>query len=389
MFIHNFKYSLKTLFKNKMLIFWTFAFPLILGTFFKLAFSDIENNEKLDIINIAIVDSKEFQTNETLAKAFNTLSDKNSPDQVFNTKYTTLADATSLLEKGTISGYLLVDDAVHIVVSSNGINETVFLEITNQIIEESKLINDLVEKEISNSNYHQFDYQTITTNAINKVKNSKANIKDISSSNLSYTMIEYYTLIAMTCLYGAIIGMTSINRNLANQSKTGARVTVAPTKKIITILSSALAAFVTQLVGLILLFLYTIFILKVDYGSNLLLVLLLATIGVFAGLSLGILVSCLFKSNEDLKVSIIIAFTMLGCFFSGMMGITMKNVIDKNIPIINKLNPANMITDGLYSLYYYNTLNRYYFNVISLVIFSTLCLIISIISLRRQKYDSI
>lgn len=372
-----------------MLIFWTFAFPLILGTFFKLAFSDIENNEKLDIINIAIVDSKEFQTNETLAKAFTTLSDKNSPDQVFNTKYTTLADATSLLEKGTISGYLLVDDAVHIVVSSNGINETVFLEITNQIIEESKLINDLVEKEISNSNYHQFDYQTITTNAINKVKNSKANIKDISSSNLSYTMIEYYTLIAMTCLYGAIIGMTSINRNLANQSKTGARVTVAPTKKIITILSSALAAFVTQLVGLILLFLYTIFILKVDYGSNLLLVLLLATIGVFAGLSLGILVSCLFKSNEDLKVSIIIAFTMLGCFFSGMMGITMKNVIDKNIPIINKLNPANMITDGLYSLYYYNTLNRYYFNVISLVIFSTLCLIISIISLRRQKYDSI
>ena len=34
MFIHNFKYSLKTLFRNKALIFWTFAFPIILGTFF-------------------------------------------------------------------------------------------------------------------------------------------------------------------------------------------------------------------------------------------------------------------------------------------------------------------------------------------------------------------
>ena len=57
MFLHNLKYSLKTLFRSKALIFWTFAFPIILGTFFKMAFSDIENSEKLDIIDIAIVDN--------------------------------------------------------------------------------------------------------------------------------------------------------------------------------------------------------------------------------------------------------------------------------------------------------------------------------------------
>ena len=64
MFIHNLKYSLKTLLKNKMLIFWTFAFPIILGTFFKLAFSNIENSEKLDIIDIAIVDNQELEDNQ-------------------------------------------------------------------------------------------------------------------------------------------------------------------------------------------------------------------------------------------------------------------------------------------------------------------------------------
>ena len=72
-----------------------------------------------------------------------------------------------------------------------------------------------------------------------------------------------------------------------------------------------------------------------------------------------------------------------------MMGITMKYIIDKNIPIINKLNPANMITDGLYSLYYYETLDRYIFNVISLLIFAFILITVSYISLRRQKYDSI
>ena len=54
---------------------------------------------------------------------------------------------------------------------------------------------------------------------------------------------------------------------------------------------------------------------------------------------------------------------MFGCFLAGMMGVTMKYVIDKNVPIINKLNPANMITDGFYSLYYYDTLDRYIFDL--------------------------
>ena len=80
---------------------------------------------------------------------------------------------------------------------------------------------------------------------------------------------------------------------------------------------------------------------------------------------------------------------MLCCFLSGMMGITMKYVIDKNIPIINKINPASMITDGWYSLYYYNSLNRFYFDVLSLTIFSLLMIFISYKELRRQKYDSI
>ena len=80
---------------------------------------------------------------------------------------------------------------------------------------------------------------------------------------------------------------------------------------------------------------------------------------------------------------------MIGSFLSGMMGVTLKYVIDKNIPLLNKINPASMITDGFYSLYYYNTLNRYYFNIISLLMVSTILIIISVISLRRNKYDSI
>ena len=67
----------------------------------------------------------------------------------------------------------------------------------------------------------------------------------------------------------------------------------------------------------------------------------------------------------------------------------MKYMVDKNIPIVNKLNPASMITDGFYSLYYYDTLDRYFFNISSLLIFALIMITISYFSLRRQKYDSI
>ena len=70
-----------------------------------------------------------------------------------------------------------------------------------------------------------------------------------------------------------------------------------------------------------------------------------------------------------------------------MMGITMKYLVDTNLPLLNRLNPANLITDGLYSLYYYDTFDRYWGNIITLVIISFVMISISVYSLRKEQYD--
>lgn len=392
MFIHNFKYALKTLFRNKMLIFWTFAFPIILGTFFNMAFSNIENSEKLEIINIAIVNNKEFEENEIFNETFKTLSDETNEDRLFNTQYVTEEKAKELLENDEISGYLILEEKPKIIVTTSGINETILKSVTEEIIQTSDIINNVAEneikKELTTGNYN-IDYEKIYNNIIENIQKEEAKIKNISNSNLSYTMIEYYTLIAMTCLYGGILGMVAINQNLANMSNNGKRISVSPTSKGKIVFSSVVASYITQLVGLSILFIYTIFALKVDYGTNLPLIILLGMVGSFAGLAMGLAIGALLKANEGIKTGILISITMLGCFLSGMMGITMKYIIDKNVPIVNKLNPASMITDGFYSLYYYDTLDRYFFNIASLLIFAFVMIGISIFSLRRQKYDSI
>ena len=393
MFIHNFKYSLKTLFRNKALIFWTFAFPIILGTFFNMAFSNIESSEKLDIINIAIIKNDDFNNNEIFKTAFEELSDKNNDDRLFETRYTTEEEAKKLLEDEEIVGYMkLVNDEPKLTFTTSGINETIFKYVSEEITQTSNIIKYLSEEEIKKEmiagNYN-IDYESIYNRVIELTEEDNVRLNNVSNSNLSYTMIEFYTLIAMACLYGGLLGAVAINQNLANMTNQGKRVSVSPTSKGKIILSSVLASYITQLVGVALLFLYTIFVLKVDYGNKLGLDIALAMAGSLAGLSIGVAVATTIKSNDNVKTGIIIAITMLGCFLSGMMGITMKYIIDKNIPIINKLNPASMITDGFYSLYYYDTLDRYIFDIGSLLIFAFVLIAISYISLRRQKYDSI
>ena len=393
MFIHNFKYAFKTLFKNRMLIFWTFAFPIILGTLFNMAFSNIENSEKLDIINIAIINNDDFENNEAFKTSFEELSDENNEDRLFNTQYTTEEKAKELLDNGEIVGYMkLKEDKPILTFATSGINETIFKYVTEEIEQTSDIIKNLSEtetqKQITSGNYN-INYEEIYNKVIELAKEDKVKLKNISNSNLSYTMIEFYTLIAMTCLYGGMLSMVSINQTLANMSNKGKRIAVSPTKKGTIILSSLLASYIAQLIGLAILFVYTLFVLKVDYGDNTSLIILLAMIGSFAGLTLGTFVGTLFKTNENAKTGILIALTMFWCYLSGMMGITMKYVVDKNVPIINKINPASMITDGLYSLYYYDTFDRYCFNIISLLIFAFVLMLISFFSLRRQKYDSI
>lgn len=242
---------------------------------------------------------------------------------MFNTKYISEEEAKNLLDKDEITGYLKIeDDKPKVIVTTSGINETILKYVTEEISQTNEIMKNVAEKRIESyiettppEEIGDFSslYETIYKEVL-EMQNEEANIKDISSSNLSYTMIEFYTLIAMTCLYGGILGMVAINQNLANMSSKGKRVSVAPTSKGKVIFSSLLAGYLTQLIGLAILFIYTVFVLKVDYGTNLPLIILLGIVGSLAGLSMGLAIATVIKANENLKTGIVISITMLRMF---------------------------------------------------------------------------
>lgn len=383
---HNFKYSLRVLIRNRFLIFWTFIFPIILGFLFNLAFSDIEKKESLDIFDIGVVETEGLLINQRFKDSLEYLSNK---ERLFNINYVDEEEPASLLDKKEIVGYLYLDDQINLVIHENGIYETVLKTVVEEI-KENIFLMDNISFQMMNKNIQEkqeVDFNQIYENIENRLE--AVHIEDISKKNISYTMIEYYTLIAMACLYGGILGSVIMKNNLANMGSIGKRNCITPIPKLKLILGGVLASYLVQIIGVFLLLLVTIFCFNVDYGSNILGIILLILVGSLAGLSIGICVSTLVKGGDNIKTGIILAVTMFGCFLSGMMGITMKYIVDSNAPIINKVNPASMITDGFYALYYYDNMGRFVFNIVSLVIFSFILIFGAFLVLRRQRYDSI
>ena len=393
MFLHNLKYTIKTLFKNKILIFWTFAFPIILGIFFNMAFSNIEKDEKLKVFDIAVVNDSQYENQKIYQEALKELSADDSENKLFNIKYVKKEKADSLLDDSDIEGYIIFkNEEPQVVVKKNGTYQTLIRFVVTEIGQNKAIIEDLTKKTVENEiakGSTSFDPEKIAKDILEKINNGQVNMKNISASNLSYMQIEFYTLIAMTCMYCGMLGLTAINNCLANMSSKGKRISVSPNKKSIIVLSSAIGSYLVSMVGIAILILFLRFVLKVDFGDNTPLVILLSAVGDLAGISMGVLIASVFRVSEGAKTGITIAITMFLSVLSGMMGVTLKYVIDKNVPVINLINPNNLITDGFYSLYYYDTLDRYLRDVTYLLVFVVICLTISFISLRREKYDSI
>ena len=389
MFLHEFIASLKLLLRKKPLVFWTIAFPLVMGCLFHLAFANIESGEVFDKVSLGVVNDAGFQKEMILKESLKSLSE--GDDAIFDITYCTLEEANAALDEGTISGYVQCqEDSVDLFIRKNGIEETITSSVLEEIQADGVIITELstekIKAQILKGNF-ALDFSGLIEEITHDFLETPTHVREVTNPHMSYTMIEFYSLIAMSCLYSSMLSMTLINYKMANLSAVGKRSTVSPASRLAGLTGTLAASFLVQVIGLALLFSLLIFAFLVDFGDHLGHVVLLSLTGSAAGLALGIAVSVLFKVGENMKITILISLTMAGCFFAGMMGIETKYVIDTTVPALNLVNPVAMITDGLYALYYYDTFERFFFDLISIGIFTVIMLAVSLVGLRRQSYD--
>lgn len=417
---HLIGYNLKLLLSNRTLVFWTLAFPILLGLLFKGALGDIVNKEAFDTVPVAVVNSQVYQ-DSTFKIAFDGLSKKDSSPVSSENQpllklrmVTTLEEGKRLLEDEEVSGVVEItgtsqaaisrDAKAHLTLASNGVEQTILKTILDEIAQRTDMISQLTQREMAtNVRAHSppdfqnippgqppaFDPSQVAASVQDRLAKSDFTLRDRSPKSMDLLMAEFFSLLAMAALYGGMFSMTVMNNAQPPLGVIGRRVAVAPTSKAKLIISGIISSYLLQLVGLILLVAVCHVLFNIDFGPNWALTLLLTSLGALVGLSFGVAISALVPGGENMKIGVLISVTMLGAVLAGMMGGTMRYVVDQKAPLVNKLNPTALITDGFYNLYYHPGFDGFWQDVTLLLIISAVLLGASLFVLRKQRYDSL
>ena len=378
MFWRIFKTSLKITLSDRMTVFWTIGFPLILATLFNAAFAGINDHANFTSVPVAVVSNASSSTlNDTLKP----LSEGDEPTLKLQS-VDSHDDGITLLEDKTVDGIIEMKDATPVVTvrGENGdVNETIIKMSVDSTLEIQNTIKDAI----------LYNPAILTNGALNSVGSTNF-IHDTTDSDIDRTAIYFYTLIGMACLYAGFLGVITVSRQQANLSALGARLTMTPVPRSITLLADLASSYLIALITQGLLFIYLTQFLGVSFGDTGWAVALIMAIGSMAGLAIGTLAGAVSKQSESVKINILIVVTMFCSMLAGMMGTQqLKHLIDQHVPVLGAINPVNNISDALLSIYYYGIGQHYWLDVLYLCLITLTAIVASWWILRRSRYASL
>ena len=382
MFLNILCKKLKICINNKQNVFWTLMFPIILGTLFTVAFGGIFESYKFEEIKTAVVfDTDNTQVIENAKTVLENIS--NDGRKLLNIQYLKYDEAEALLKDGEkVNGIIRVKDdgKLALDILSNGVLSTIQQSIVtgyNQNV-------TMIEKVAS-------EHPEKLLEVIKGVSESTSYVlpKSLGGDNKDPFISYFYNLLAMTTLFAAMHSLRIGNNTQANMSKVGARANASPVRRMSFQIAGFIASFLVSLALVEIGLTFMIFVLKVEFGGDILMIYLTSGIATLLGVSLGFFIGNLGSFSLDKKESILVAITLTGCALSGLMYGDMKIIITEKAPIINKINPAAVISDSYYALNMFGAGNRYFETVIYMVGLSLVLTIGGLLLGRKVSYDSI
>ena len=373
--LHLLKYSFLSKIRNFNVVFWPLVFPLVLGTFFYFAFGNI-NEADFQTVPVAVV--KEDSADTFFLTYLEQVGE--SALDLLQTEEMSEKEALEALQDKKIKGIYYVGKEPSLTVAGTGMEESILQTVLDSCENTRTTITNIMKKN------PEMDMETIT-----KLLSSDSLVKEVSlgGRTIDGNVQFFYALIAMACLYGCFIGFGSAIGIQANITPLAARRCVTPTHKLKLILADQLASFALGYTDVIILILYLRYVLKLDFQGQMGRMLIVALFGSLIGVSMGLFVGSFGKMQEGAKIGIMLGISMVNSFLAGLMNGTMKDMVEKSAPFVNRINPASLISDAFYCINVYDDITRYYRNLITLAVMCVVLVVASFFMVRRERYDSI
>ncbi len=376
MFLRTYVYSLLCSVRQKYQLFWCIAFPILLGTLFKVSFGDVNETQYMfHQIPVAYVECDEAQEEfESLLKQLE------SEEELIELKKVEEKEAEELLRNDEVKGIFKNGAEIVLVVKEEGIDASILKSIQEQY--------EQIVTAFTNIAKEHPEKLEVAAEEIDKQWNylKEGNVAD---GDMDMMKDYFYALIAMNCLYGCFSGLSCAVAFKANLSALAARRVVASTNRFAILLPEILAKITAQFICSMIGAAYLQYALGINLGEETGRIVLIILAGSAIGVMNGVFIGSIGKLKEKVKEGICIGVTMVGCFLAGLMVGDMYRIVEEYAPIINSINPAALIVKAFYSLNIYDTYTRYNQCMITLLGLVVFLCIGSYLLVRRERYASI
>lgn len=369
------QYNIKVKVKSFNTIFWPLFFPILLGTMYYFSFGSAAESD-FKTVPVALVE--EAGADSVFLQFLDAVESEEG--HLIEIRRMGNEEAKTALTDRAVSGIYYAGDTLSLTVGGNGISESILQSLLENYEKSRQTLERVMEV-----------HPEGVAQAAASMDNYEELVEQVSlgGKTTDGTVQFFYALIAMACLYGAFIGLGSALDIQANLTPLGARRSVTPTNKLKIIIADMISSFLLHFLNVMILLVYLRYVLSLDFKGEMGSMVLVSLIGCIIGVSMGIFIGSFGKMGEGVKVAILLAVSMVSSFLAGLMMNTMKDVVERTAPFLNRINPAALITDAFYCINVYDDSQRYMRSLLILSGMAVLLLAASFLSIRRERYDSI
>lgn len=340
-----FRYLLKEIVTDKGFAFWTIVYPILMITIFYFGFSGVMN-QKIEPIPVGVSPSYSF---EWVFSEIDVLKPQTMSEE----------EGSLALKEKRIEAY--VDEKGNMLVQQSGSAQTVVKEVLDSI-KQITLLGD------AGADFSKVSFEANYTEEINQKEDG--------------WKMTFYSSAAMMSLYSIFAGI-----QVSKQDSFSSRIAVSPMKKSARISIYFVSGLLINMTSNLLLFLYIMYVLRMDLFPNFMASFLVIICGNMVGIAIGILLGTFRKLNEDAKMSFAIALTLMLSFLSGMMGRGIPRMIEKTMPFLAQLNPVARITNSLMRINVLQSTQGGVGDMLMLLVQALIILAIGFAIIRRRKYE--
>ncbi len=371
---HLIKYNCLIKLRSFELVFWPLAFPMLLGLLFYFSFGSMDADD-FRTVPVSVVIKEENAAFETFLDEI-----ENGEDRLIEVARMTQEDARRALEEGEIEGIYECGETPSLMVAGSGMEESIL-----QIVLESYESSSQILENIAERNPQKLEQ------AVSALQSSKNLVRQVSfgGKTMNGNLLVFYALLAMTCLYGGFVGLESAESQKANLRGIGKRNCVSPIRKWKRILAEMLSACIFHILNTWIVFFYLKYILRMEFGGDLIPTMLVLLFWSGTGVCIGILIGSMGKKERQIKVGILLGVSMTFSVSAGLVSPIIKNTVDSKAPFVNWLNPAAWITNAMYYIHVYDSPGRL---VLSILVLGGMCLLLmagAFLAVREEQYESV